>query len=153
MTIHRSRPAVAALALFAILAMRAPLAATGVDGAPVAREMIRSELYFAEVDAAQWDDFLATVVTPRFPDGLSWYDVHGQWRGPDGKPAKLPSRIVVILHADNAANERALDEIGRRFKQRFGYSVLRATQAVRASDPDWTEQRVRDNPQLSPAAH
>ena len=142
--------------LLAILSTLGSLSSTQAatpaeEAAPVSRAMIRSELYFAAVDAAQWDDFLATVVTPLFPDGLSWYDVHGQWRGTSGKPEKLPSRIVIVLHADNATNERALDEVGRRFKQRFGYSVLRASEAVRASDPDWTEQRVRDNPQLSPA--
>jgi hypothetical protein len=138
----------AALALMVCVA--APVAAAAADDAPPSRTMIRSELYFAAVDAAQWDDYLASVVTPLFPDGLSWYDVHGQWRGPSGKPEKLPSRIVIVLHADNAANERALDEVGRRFRQRFGYSVLRASETVRAADPDWTEQRMRDNPQLSP---
>ncbi|WP_020648517.1 DUF3574 domain-containing protein [Solimonas variicoloris] len=139
-----------ALALAAALPSAHVQAASAADAAPVSHAMIRSELYFAAVDAAQWDDFLATVVTPRFPDGLSWYDVHGQWRGPSGGPEKLPSRIVVILHADNPANERALDEISQRFRQRFGYSVLRTAAAVRASDPDWTEARVREHPQLSP---
>ncbi|WP_028080576.1 DUF3574 domain-containing protein [Solimonas soli] len=139
------------VAVSALAPAHAATPAAQTDATPVVRTMIRSELYFASVDAAQWDDFLATVVTPLFPDGLSWYDAHGQWRGPSGKPEKLSSRIVIVLHADNADNERALDEISRRFKARFGYSVLRASETVRASDPDWTEERVRDNRQLTPS--
>ncbi|WP_421793604.1 DUF3574 domain-containing protein [Hydrocarboniphaga effusa] len=120
------------------------------DDAPAVRQMLRTELYFTAIDAAQWDTFLAEVVTPRFPDGLTWYDVHGQWRGPSGKPEKLPSRLLIVLHADNRNNERALVEVGALFKQRFGYSVLRASAKVEASDPDWTTDRVNRNPQLTP---
>lgn len=117
-----------------------------------ARTMERTELYFGAVAPDQWDAFLAEEVTPRFPDGLTWFDVQGQWRGPSGQPEKLPSRLLIVLHADNAHNDQALDEIGQLFKQRFGLAVLRASVTVKASDPDWSEQRVKDNPQLS-AAH
>lgn len=124
--------------------------ASAADEAPVVRQMLRTELYFTAIDAAQWDTFLADVVTPRFPDGLTWYDVHGQWRGPSGKAEKLPSRLLIVLHSDHRNNERALVEIGAEFKQRFGYSVLRASAKVEASDPDWTTDRVNRNPQLTP---
>src|SRR5688572_14266036 len=48
---------------------------------------IRSELYFAvgnedgsdNIDEARWRDFLDRQVTPRFPDGLTVIDGHGQW--------------------------------------------------------------------------
>ena len=33
------------------------------------------------VDDAAWDAFLGETVTPRFPDGLTVLDAHGQWRG------------------------------------------------------------------------
>ena len=126
------------------------LIASAADEAPVVRQMVRTELYFTAIDAALWEDFLSEVVTPRFPDGLTWYDVHGQWRGPSGKPEKLPSRLLIVLHADNRTNEHALVEVGAQFKQRFGYSVLRASVKVEASDPDWTTDRVNRNPQLTP---
>jgi hypothetical protein len=31
------------------------------------------------VSESEWQDFLATSVTPRFPDGLTVLDGHGQW--------------------------------------------------------------------------
>ena len=113
------------------------------------RTMLRSELYFAAVDRQAWDEFLSEEVTPRFPDGLSWYKVNGQWRGPSGKPEKLPSRIMILIHADNSANHEALATIGRLFQERFGFAVLHVQSPVRASDPDWTAERLDDNRQLS----
>ncbi|MCU1726133.1 DUF3574 domain-containing protein [Pseudomonas sp. 7P_10.2_Bac1] len=113
------------------------------------RSMVRSELYFAAVDREAWDAFLSEEVTPRFPDGLSWYTVHGQWRGPSGQPEKLPSRIMLLIHADNSANREALATIGQLFQERFGYAVLQVVNPVRASDPDWTAKRLDDNRQLS----
>lgn len=123
--------------------------AHAAEARPAMRLMERTELYFGSVPLQEWNAFLADVVTPRFPDGLTWFDVHGQWRGPSGEPEKLPSRLLIVLHADNPHNERALEEIGRLFLQRFGLAVLRASVTVKASDPDWSEQRGKDNPQLS----
>ncbi|MGY4533138.1 hypothetical protein ACVW0Y_002268 [Pseudomonas sp. TE3786] len=124
-------------------------------GSPVAKvahehQMQRTELYFGAIATPQWQQFLAQEVTPRFPDGLSWYDVNGQWRGPSGQPEKLPSRIVLLIHADNPGNRQALADIGRLFKQRFGLAVLQVSSVVQASDPDWTEARVEGNQQLQP---
>jgi len=110
--------------------------------------MLRSELYFERVDAAAWDDFLAGEVTPRFPDGLTWWDVNGQWRGPSGGPEKMSSRLLVVLHADSGHNEQALQDIARLFHARFGTNVLIVSQPAHARDADWTEQRIRSNPQL-----
>ncbi|MDF3865297.1 DUF3574 domain-containing protein [Pseudomonas denitrificans (nom. rej.)] len=112
------------------------------------RRMLRTELYLEAVELSQWEDFLAREVTPRFPDGLSWLDLHGQWRGPSGGPEKLPSRMLILIHADNPYTRQALTDIGAHFKQRFGTAVLQVSSPVRARDPDWTAQRL-DNPQLS----
>lgn len=117
----------------------------------VERRLLRTELYFAAIDRRQWDRFLADTVTPRFPEGLSWLDVHGQWREPGGRIGKLPSRLLIILHADTPANDAALDEIGLRFQQRHRYAVLRVSAPVVASDPDWTAERVQQ-PQLAAPA-
>ena len=142
--------------VFALLLVVAAVVAVGVarDKKPLAgdldgRAMVRSELYFAAVDPQAWDEFLSVEVTPRFPDGLSWYKVNGQWRGPSGKPEKLASRIMILIHADNSANREALATIGRLFQERFGYAVLQVVNPVRASDPDWTAERLDDNRQLS----
>jgi hypothetical protein len=65
-----------------------PVLARPLIVAPVT--MIRTELYFGPVPIRQWNQFLAQVVTPLFPDGLTWFDVQGQWRAPDGNIRKLP---------------------------------------------------------------
>ena len=62
--------------------------------------MQRSTLYFGAavpgstdtVDAVEWQRFLDSSVTPRFPDGLTWLDARGQWRGKDGRVIGEPSR-------------------------------------------------------------
>ena len=123
-------------------------AAADAPAARTERTLVRSELYFAAIDRRQWDRFLADTVTPRFPEGLTWLDVHGQWREPGGRIGKLPSRLLIILHADSPANETALDEIAERFRQRHHTAVLRASAPVRASDPDWDAERLRA-PQLA----
>ena len=51
--------------------------------------MLVAELFFGRdragqqtVSDAEWADFLASVVTPNFPDGLTVFDGYGQWRNP-----------------------------------------------------------------------
>ncbi len=147
-----SKAAIAAAVV--VLAGAAGLVQSFASNSPAkaAREhaMQRTELYFGAVEVGQWEQFLEQEVTPRFPDGLSWYDVNGQWRGPSGKPEKLPSRIVLLIHADNPGNRQALADIGQLFRQRFGMAVLQVSSVVSASDPDWTDGRVEGNQQLAP---
>jgi len=127
-----------------LIAAACQLSASGPSPAP----MLRSELYFERVDTDAWDAFLADEITPRFPDGLTWWDVNGQWRGPSGGPEKMPSRLLVVLHAGSAHNEQSLQDIARLFHARFGTHVLIVSQPAHARDADWTEQRIRSNPQL-----
>ena len=63
--------------------------------------------------------------------------------------AGLQFHTVILIHADNSANREALATIGRLFQERFGYAVLQVVNPVRASDPDWTAERLDDNRQLS----
>ncbi len=127
-----------------------PPAAADTPAAASGHAMLRTELYFERAELAGWEDFLAGEVTPRFPDGLTWFDVNGQWRGPSGGPEKMASRLLIVLHADNAGNEQALQDIATRFHARFGSNVLVVSQPARARDADWTAQRLQGNPQLSP---
>jgi hypothetical protein len=96
--------------------------------------LIRTELYFGPVALADWKQFLGAVVTPRFPQGLTWYDVHGQWQDEKGTVRMLDSRVLVILYADSTAANRQVEEIRMIFKQRFHQkSVLRDSEKVTAS--------------------
>ena len=98
------------------------------------RPGVQTELFFgrvgpdgAIVDDAAWQDFLTTVVTPRFPDGFTVIDAAGQYRGgADATITRERSEILVIVHAGDARTEASLDEIVAAYKKRFGqHAVLR----------------------------
>lgn len=100
--------------------------------APVSLQ--RTELYFGGIARASWDEFLALVVTPRFPDGLTWFDAHGQWQTRTGVVTKQDSRVLVLIHAATPEKDRLIEELREQFKTRYHeLSVLRADAAVTAS--------------------
>ena len=71
------------------------------------------------VGEAQWQLFLAETVTPRFPDGLTVYRAQGQWRGASGQIEREDSRVVEILHGDDAEGRKRIAEISVEYKRRF----------------------------------
>jgi Protein of unknown function (DUF3574) len=78
------------------------------------------------------------VVTPLFPEGLTWFDVQGQWRAPDGVTRKLPSRMLIVLYADSRRNDQAIEQVRSQFKNQFHHlAVLRVSMKVQAADDDW----------------
>ena len=73
-----------------------------------------------EVTDAEWQDFLATVVTPAFPDGLTVTDTRGQWKdATTGTLVRERSNVVTILLDDPAAARPRLDAVADAYKQRF----------------------------------
>ena len=83
------------------------------------------------VSEGQFRQFLAEVVTPRFPDGLSVLDVEGQFRSSTGAIVREQSRLLVILVPDAAVIADKVGQIVADYKQRFGQeSVLRAEHPV-----------------------
>lgn len=80
------------------------------------------------VSDAEWEQFLAEVVTPRFPEGFTVLSARGQWRESSGAIAKEPSEVLVFLYkkADRRAADRKIDEIRREYIRRFRQeSVMR----------------------------
>lgn len=71
------------------------------------------------VSDSQWQTFLAEVVTPRFPDGLTIYQAQGQWRGASGEIEREDSRAIDLVHADSAAGRQRVVEIADEYKRRF----------------------------------
>lgn len=74
----------------------------------------------ATVTEAQWSDFLAKEVTPRFPDGLTVLQASGQWR--DSETSRIvhePSFIVMILAPNAPDTLTHLSEIRTAYKTRF----------------------------------
>ncbi|ALN82710.1 hypothetical protein LA76x_4602 [Lysobacter antibioticus] len=71
------------------------------------------------VSDSQWQTFLAEVVTPRFPDGLTIYQAQGQWRGASGEIEREDSRAIDLVHLDSAAGRQRVVEIADEYKRRF----------------------------------
>lgn len=110
----------------------------------LARGWVDTRLYFGLGPADQprqgvseqaWRAFLDREVTPRFPDGLSVIDVHGQWQDArQSSPERLRSKLLVIDYPDTPANRAKVEEIRAAWKRRTGdQSVLRVTQPVEVS--------------------
>jgi len=89
------------------------------------------------ISESDWRGFLADVITPRFPLGLTVIDANGQWRGPGGSIAHEASKVVMIVYAndDSAAYQSAkIETIDSLYKCRFNQeSVLRLRSIVQAS--------------------
>ena len=102
---------------------------------------VKTELYFGlskpnvgMVSEAEWTAFLDREITPRFRDGLTVLNADGQWLGQDGKVLKEKSKLVILIHEDQAEKGRAIEEIIARYKEVFHQeSVLRVTRRVNAA--------------------
>ena len=116
------------------------------DAAPSAvgdrgEAVTRTELFFGlskpgggTVSAAEWADFLSSVVTPRFRQGLTVVDGRGQWQNSAGTVCQEPCRIVILLYPANQANREAIEAIRHEYRRRFQQeSVLRVTSAAGVS--------------------
>jgi hypothetical protein len=123
--------AVALLALTLLAGCATPPACpAGTQQATVAEAYFgRSLAAGGEITEAQWAGFLAEVVTPAFPDGLTALDGAGQWRAPDGRLLRERSKLLqVVLPGEDAAAARArLAPVEAAWKARFAQqSVLTA---------------------------
>ena len=102
---------------------------------------ISHRLYFGRgipgggsVSEQDWARFLAEVVTPRFPAGLTVWGAEGQWRGETGAIVKESSFVLELIHGPDAAAERAVREIAADYKRRFRQeAVLRVRDRVEVS--------------------
>lgn len=104
----------------------------GVDADP----WERSELFFgtakpdgSAVSEAEWNWFLATEVTPRFPDGLTVLGGNGQWQGEDGEVVRERSKLLILLYPrENAETSgEQIEAIRAAYESAFDQeSVLRA---------------------------
>jgi hypothetical protein len=102
-----------------------------------ASAMARLELYFGlskpaggAVSDAEWDAFVASEVTPRFPDGLTILSGYGQWRNAAQAIVREQSRVLVILYAPAPDAEARIEEIRAAYKAAFAQeSVMRIDSA------------------------
>ncbi len=71
------------------------------------------------VTPSDWRTFVDDVVAIRFPDGFTWWDGIGQWRGPDGSVTREVSYILQIVHPVGPDRDDAVREIIEAYKRRF----------------------------------
>jgi hypothetical protein len=98
-----------------------------------ASTLARLELLFgtgkkdgSEVTETEWQNFLATVVTPRFPDGLTVLQGYGQWHTDEGKPDRESLRVLVIWYVRTRQGEEKIEAIRNAYRRRFEQeSVMR----------------------------
>jgi hypothetical protein len=115
-------------ALLAACGAPVPPCPDGTTQATVAEAYFgRSRRDGPEITEGEWRDFLATTVTPAFPDGLTALDGRGQWRRPDGTILSEASKVLVVVlpGADAAAARARLRPVEDAWKARFRHqSVL-----------------------------
>src|SRR5258708_20277879 len=79
--------------------------------------LVSDTLYFGTstskgpVTQGQWNTFLSSVVTPRFPEGLTVWDAKGQWRGESGAIGKGPPKGLLLIHPHRPHDARALPRL------------------------------------------
>lgn len=111
-------------------------------------DWFRTELYFGlnkaggEVTDAEWQEFVATEITPRFPEGLTIIGAYGQWKNASGTIQREPSRVMILLHPPEARINDKIEELRsvycRQFRQE---SVLRVTFRAKVSYEVGKERR------------
>jgi hypothetical protein len=101
---------------------------------------MRTTLYFGlshpsgVISESQWQSFLRDQVTSRFPDGLTVWQADGQWRTPQGRIAREPARVLLLVHEEKPGVRRAIAEIVGIYKRDFHQeSVLWETAPVCAA--------------------
>lgn len=100
---------------------------------------VQSTLYFGlalsdrgAVSERDWTRFLAEVVTPRFPDGLTVVDAYGQWRDPalaDAPIVRETTKIIIVVHSETPEAAVALADIKAEYMDRFGQKSVFHTEA------------------------
>ena len=103
---------------------------------------VRTELFFgmaipgssSAVSAAEWEEFLANEVTPRFPGGFTILDGRGQWRDSSGVISRELSKVLVVIRDSGKTADAKVEEIRKAYRERYRQeSVLRTDSPVRAS--------------------
>lgn len=90
--------------------------------------MVRDVVYFGRnrpdggtVSDAEWEGYLDSVVTPRFPAGFTVVEAEGRWRGASGVVERERTEVLTLLHPADEASRDAVhaltDEYMRRFHQ------------------------------------
>jgi Protein of unknown function (DUF3574) len=118
------------------IALLASLVLVGCSSVPAPRcesserTFVNDLLYFGTakpggvVSSEEWAAFLGTVVTPRFPAGLTSWTASGQWRSADGSLTRESSHVLNLLHAPDSTSEAAIREVVAAYKSQFNQEAV-----------------------------
>jgi|SRR4051794_28680966 hypothetical protein len=130
------RTFLAAALLLAACTPPSPQTAAPACAAPL-KSALQVDLYFGrgiaghEVSEADWAAFLSEEVTPRFPDGLSVFDVRGQYRNAQGTIERERSKRLTVVVFDAPSHLAKVQAVVDSYKRRHAQdSVLRVEQPV-----------------------
>jgi hypothetical protein len=83
------------------------------------------------VSEGDWSSFLAKVLTPAFPRGLTVYDAYGQIQQADGKIRRQPTRVVVIVLPRQPNQETSFSSVIQAYQRQFpGTKVMKLSIGV-----------------------
>ena len=81
--------------------------------------VIRPDARQGRDQRARTADLSADEVTRRFPDGLTAWDAHGQWRAPAGTVDHERSKVLLLVHADTEEARRSVQELIATYRKMF----------------------------------
>lgn len=126
------------LTLAATAAMSLAVAGCGTLGTDPVHLQVADRLYLGgsspsgPIAETEWDAFVAEVVTPLFPEGLTLWRAQGQWRELNGDLTREPVLVVEILHDGSPQDDDRLQQIATAYKTRFNQeAVVRSTARIR----------------------
>ena len=98
----------------------------------------RTELIFGlsrsngpDVTEEEFQHFVGTEVTPRFPDGLTLLTGRGQYKDSTGTIIQEWSKVLILFYHFNKKNNRAVEQIRKAYKDFFQQeSVLRVDEQM-----------------------
>ena len=122
----RRQPLLALAFTAAALTSACATTGTSLDCRAHEQSAVVDSLYFGTaipsggtVSQEDWQGFLAEVITPRFPEGLTAWAAAGQWRNAAGELQKEESYVLHVVHGDEAKYDTAVHDIVDVYKSRF----------------------------------
>ena len=114
---------------------------TAPECGAAASAFTRTTLYFGmskksggTVSSRDWAGFLKKIVTPRFPQGFTVWDASGQRRYADGRIESEKSKVLSVVHEDDATVRAKVAEMIDYYKRALDQeAVLWETSRVCAS--------------------
>ncbi|MDR3626154.1 MAG: DUF3574 domain-containing protein [Ignavibacteriaceae bacterium] len=67
----------------------------------------------------EWNKFVDDYISPKFMDGFTVVDAHGQWMDNDNKVMKENSKLVIIIYKRNEDMESSINYVIDNYKRLF----------------------------------